>query len=103
MTTEPEMEAYRHILTSILFSKKYGPIMAEAFGNANESKDLLLRKGLDNTIIDLRNNEIGRNYYKKHPNLPDNDYYDMVFNDFIAPKRVNMKNVYGKVIDNLNK
>ncbi len=87
----------RHIVGSAKYQQSYG-LLAEPLGYIKEGWDFLtepfiymaqdrglnypkyLRKTLNDTLIDLENNEIGRNYVKQNPNITDEDIMQYALN-----------------------
>ena len=86
--SENEMNKFRHIAgPAILTSELYSPFMTKTLGKFKEAKDILMGRGLSDTINDLYNNDVGIELGAKSEGINRKTLYDYIFNPHIAPYR----------------
>lgn len=73
----------RHQYTSALYTRNLGEKAAKWLGDLNEKVHFSnTGSGAYDTNLDQLNNEIGRNYAKKYPNLPREQLLQIMLNDW---------------------
>ncbi len=86
--SEQEMNIFRHIAGPAVMTSNYYPaILTRIFGYGKELKDLTQRRGLTDTLYDLKNNEIGIGIGKQFPSKSNKTLYDYIFKNHIEPQR----------------
>ena len=91
--SELEMNKFRHIAgPAYLTSEYYNPALVNTLGIGKEAKDLFIqRRGLEDTIYDLQNNQKGINIGLDNRNIKRNQrkLFDYIFETEIKPYRKN--------------
>lgn len=86
--SEQEMNIFRHIAGPAVMTSNYYPaILTRIFGYGKELKDLTQRRGLTDTLYDLKNNEIDIGIGKQFPSKSNKTLYDYIFKNHIEPQR----------------
>ncbi|MBR6099412.1 hypothetical protein IKP85_06665 [bacterium] len=85
--SENEMNKFRHIAGSALLSDIFTPKVVTALGNLKESKDMLVGRGLDDTLYDYGNNQRGIEIGNKFRGVNPQSLFDYIFKTEIEPYR----------------
>lgn len=88
--SEQEMNKFRHIAGPAYLTSRYYPgYLTRLFGLGKEHKDLLQKRGLADTMNDLKNNELGLKIGEANKNLKSNQktLFDYIFETQIKPYR----------------
>lgn len=88
--SELEMNKFRHIAgPAYLTSKYYSPGITNALGIGKEAKDLLKKRGLEDTLYDYGNNQIGIEIGlgDRQVKGTQKDLFDHIFRTHILPFR----------------
>ncbi len=91
----------RHQYVSALFARNLGEETAKFFGNLNEKANIQSIPGDEE--IDQINNEIGRNYAKKYPNMPREELLKLVLKEHSKNQQIRIERMKKRNKNNLNK
>ena len=77
----------RHIVGPALFAQLYGSETTRFLSYLKESRDILLQRDLKDSIVDMKNNDLGIQIGLKYPNMCRDELIELIYEKYIKQKR----------------
>ena len=77
----------RHIVGPALFAQLYGSETSRLLSYLKESRDILLQRDLKDSIVDMKNNDLGVQIGLKYPNMSRDELIELIYERYVKQKR----------------
>ena len=77
----------RHIVGPALFAQLYGSETTRFLSYLKESRDILLQRDLKDSIVDMKNNDLGIQIGLKYPNMSRDKLIELIYERYVKQKR----------------
>ena len=77
----------RHIVGPALFAQLYGSKTTRILSYLKESRDILLQRDLKDSIVDMKNNDLGIQIGLKYPNMSRDELIELIYERYVKKKR----------------